>query len=599
MNLIKEIEIRYFRSIYTQKIQNINDMTVFFGKNDSGKSNYLRALNLFFNDNTNPGKKFEFSIDFNHARLIEVSEKEDARKFVSIKITFNTPSTWQKSLGKEFYVKKLWSITRQVEPIFENSISDPKKLQYLTRFLSAVKFHYVPAIKDRSIFEKLLEDVYKAISYQVDFQKSLETFSKELKSNTDILSKGIKENIEISSNISPPTDLTELFRSLDFETSNKYGDNYSLTNQRGDGIQVRHIPAILAFLSDTGNSDFHIWGFEEPENSLELALAVEESKVFSQYSESANKQIFVTSHSPAFFALRNKHIKRLFVMKRIEGILKRETSTCTEVKNDDSDNPSDLMGETPHLSVISSYLERSEKKVKQVESDQKIILETIQSMRKPILFVEGESDKKIIGKAWELYIGKTFPYKIEECSGTTKMESLACDGKALQAIAPRKIYVIVDNDKEGKDLYKNARLQKEGGVWVEHNSNKTKWCRLPWHNEFKTIMKKTQINENYWPLCIENMIEYSIRDQATKEKAYKVSEMLHNEIHVGDPKNAVRYIKSRNTNDEYYYVMDIDFDYKIKFADWLVAKSTKANGYLKNLEKLVLSLNDEIKGTIS
>ena len=48
MRLISEIEIGYFRSIYKINISNIGDMAVFFGRNDSGKSNILRALNLFF-----------------------------------------------------------------------------------------------------------------------------------------------------------------------------------------------------------------------------------------------------------------------------------------------------------------------------------------------------------------------------------------------------------------------------------------------------------------------------------------------------------------------------------------------------------------------
>ena len=44
MRLIKDIEIGYFRSIYKTSFKNLAEMNVFFGRNDSGKSNVLRAF---------------------------------------------------------------------------------------------------------------------------------------------------------------------------------------------------------------------------------------------------------------------------------------------------------------------------------------------------------------------------------------------------------------------------------------------------------------------------------------------------------------------------------------------------------------------------
>ena len=48
--MIEKIEIQYFRSIYRTIITGVEDINVITGKNDVGKSNILRALNLFFND---------------------------------------------------------------------------------------------------------------------------------------------------------------------------------------------------------------------------------------------------------------------------------------------------------------------------------------------------------------------------------------------------------------------------------------------------------------------------------------------------------------------------------------------------------------------
>ena len=50
MQLIQKIEIENFRSSVSVNLSNLSDLVVFAGANDSGKSNILRALNLFFNN---------------------------------------------------------------------------------------------------------------------------------------------------------------------------------------------------------------------------------------------------------------------------------------------------------------------------------------------------------------------------------------------------------------------------------------------------------------------------------------------------------------------------------------------------------------------
>jgi len=55
MILINKIEIEAFRSIRHASIEGLADFTAFAGLNNSGKSNVLRALNAFFNDETDYG----------------------------------------------------------------------------------------------------------------------------------------------------------------------------------------------------------------------------------------------------------------------------------------------------------------------------------------------------------------------------------------------------------------------------------------------------------------------------------------------------------------------------------------------------------------
>ena len=51
MVVLKRIHIKNFRSIVDATIE-LDDFNFFVGKNDSGKSNVLKAINLFFNERT-------------------------------------------------------------------------------------------------------------------------------------------------------------------------------------------------------------------------------------------------------------------------------------------------------------------------------------------------------------------------------------------------------------------------------------------------------------------------------------------------------------------------------------------------------------------
>ncbi|EPK5522620.1 TPA: ATP-dependent endonuclease [Klebsiella pneumoniae] len=465
MKLIKQVEIAYFRSIYKDDLNNCSGTNIIFGRNDAGKSNVLRALNLFFRNETNPNQAFRFERDFSHARRSEATPENDIRKFVYVKIWFTTPINWRASLGDSFWVKKQWSITNQEEPKFYSSITQPNLQQYLTRFLNKIQFHYIPAIKDRKIFEGLQAEIYKVISEHAEFSGSLTNFTEALRNRTQELTQGLLTSLKINSSVSTPRDLTDLFKSLDFEVTSEEGDSYSLTLQRGDGIQVRHIPQILSFLSDNSSKEYHIWGFEEPENSLELANAIEEAKVFLELGKAKNKQIFLTSHSPAFFSLKDDGVSKYFVSKTHQH-MGRLNSVVKELSKDSTQLPSELMGETPHLPVISSYLEQAHAEIEKSKELSASLEQKLLQHNASIVFVEGATDAAVFAKAWELFVGGEMPFTFESGGGTTKMEALARNGKIIRTLAPgRAVFALVDNDKEGRELYKNKKLG-DGAVWI-------------------------------------------------------------------------------------------------------------------------------------
>lgn len=47
---IKKIHIKRYKSLFDIELDDIGDLTTFIGKNSSGKSNILEAIDLFFSN---------------------------------------------------------------------------------------------------------------------------------------------------------------------------------------------------------------------------------------------------------------------------------------------------------------------------------------------------------------------------------------------------------------------------------------------------------------------------------------------------------------------------------------------------------------------
>ena len=289
MLTIKEINIKHFRSLYNVSINNITDLSLISGINDVGKSNILKALNLFFNSETDLGKRFDFDIDYNQSQKEYANTKSKQKQFIAISITFITgyPS---RVLPHEFIVTKKWYR-------FEFEQTDDTNLRLrrekrepsarikaeVTRFLNGFKYIYVSAIKDAHVFDNMmlrLRDTVFAERFEKSgsIKKALESVDSEIENATaklneefmNVTSQSVKGGIQTK--IVTPQDFAELVTTLSVKTKNS--GEYVGLNLRGDGIRVRFLPSLLHFLAES-SSYRYIWGFEEPENSLEYNLLLD------------------------------------------------------------------------------------------------------------------------------------------------------------------------------------------------------------------------------------------------------------------------------------------------------------------------------------
>lgn len=199
--LIEKIEINYFRSIHSGTMKACKPLNIIVGGNDSGKSNILRALNLFFHNETDLGHEYDFDQDLSLKRVLE-TQKGKTRTFLYVKITFNNIFGYG-SLPEVFTVKKQWNrYSKSPElQVFPRTI----KLNTLYRFLNKIELHYVPAVKSREIFKYYLQLLYDTlVQKDIKLSEASGEITEVINNATEYMSERIKEGIV--------NDKTEIFK---------------------------------------------------------------------------------------------------------------------------------------------------------------------------------------------------------------------------------------------------------------------------------------------------------------------------------------------------------------------------------------------------
>jgi hypothetical protein len=374
---------------------------VLVGNNDIGKSNFLKALNLFFNGETEVGVPFNFKNDF--CSFAQVSKKKASQ--IVIELTFTPPPGFREE--RDVIWRKVWRREGLVED--DPRYSDRKPLESRKKigyWLAQVNYSYVPAIKGQEYFSKLLADLHDVLAETIEEELKIASgnFINKIRDHTKRISKELFQRLGFESRLQIPTDLSVLFEVLDFETSNPNG-NISL-KLRGDGIKVRHIPIILKFISEQRNFNKRkgaiksstIWGYEEPENNLELSRAFEHANDFIEYS--SNIQILITTHSPAFYSLKNDNASntKVFIVKADEN--NPHSSTIAAFDDEDITTLDKEMGLLPFVTPhIKSLIEEKESLLGIIKLKEK----ELEKHNSNVLFVEGKTDKDLITKAIEIH----------------------------------------------------------------------------------------------------------------------------------------------------------------------------------------------------
>jgi predicted ATPase len=457
MEIIKSVQIRKFRSLksITKKLD-FAELNIFVGQNDQGKSNLLRALNLFFNNETDMDTRFRFSEDY----CYHSNTGKGTRHEIRIDLVIDPPKRRFKH-AKPLRWTKRWRQDGSVieERKYISSGEEVPTRDGVSQWLDKIRYRYIPAIKGQSYFSALMGELHDVLNeaHADTLAAQGQEFISGIQQVTQDITKDLSEQIGISNTIQVPSDFKQLFSNLDFGV--RLGTNTYHLKQRGDGIKVRHIPVILKYMSEQERNISRagyvkpdtIWGFEEPENNLELRYAFELAKSFKEYSKDI--QIFVTTHSPAFYALDKEEGDGVNTFYISQG-----EDSCTQVSkvsHDDTDELHESMGLLP---IITPYLTKIYAHQSEIEN-LKSKVEELEDTIEYVVLTEDENHDHVIryfkAQGCDTNVTEFYSY-----FGADQINAAVVLGKYLKSKRP-DITVIIHRDRDYHDDKKIDSIRKK------------------------------------------------------------------------------------------------------------------------------------------
>lgn len=381
--------VKDYRSITSANKIAISDITILVGKNNEGKSNLLRAINLsmtalrYYQDLTRPRrsrtlydwcidypvslqkskrkkKVSEFMLEFEltQAEIIDFKNryKHTLNGYLPIRISFNQENKPNLKVVKKGKGSKELNL----------------KSRYICRYIAQnIEFNYIPAVRTEG-------DALREIRWQVMRELSLLENDKRYKDAVRIISslqEPIMQRLEQAVKATLSDFLPNVYDvSISFDNSIKLeryrdvsifindGQNTDIQN-KGDGVKSLVTLALLnnIHINDSGMS---VVAIEEPEAHLHPEAINRLRK--SIYSLSSKSQVIISTHNPLF-------VNREFVNKNIiiEGGVARQANNIREIRDvlgvKVSDNLYDaevmllVEGETDAISLKAVLSDKSEK----------------------------------------------------------------------------------------------------------------------------------------------------------------------------------------------------------------------------------------------
>lgn len=551
-DLITQIEVTNFRSIKYAKI-NCSEYNLFCGQNDVGKSNILKALNLFFNQETDFKTPFDFSTDYNKYALAEAQSSKKKKQLIKIKVTFKKPKSYKSISGSTYYIEKIFDRNdKNGLGIVKYSEESTSGRTAISRLYNQMRYVYIPALKGKEVIQYLLgllgEQELIGTTQIADLNKSINETTNDL---ADLLNES---KIGIGVSFGLPTLLSDFWQQLSVGTTYEYINDIEKSlqskkgeeeiklnpsyyqiplNMRGDGIKSKFLPPILKWLQKHNTQQTFIWGIDEPENSLEFRAAEELSYLFgNEYA--LTTQIFATSHSMAFINPRDTDTIIPSIFRTVRSSL---GETSFQDINDlyKTKNREDLLEEIGALAIQKELITKFRQQIedeknakKELENSLNELQAQITTLTKPLVITEGKTDIKHILKAKEK-LGIT-DVDFEQIDSLHQPDGDSNLRKLLEQLSKihnrNKIIGIFDRDVP--ETIK--KIEKDGASYKNYGNGVYAFCITP---------PRSRIDNGQ----TEISIEYLYTDQ-------EITTQLGNGCRLFLGTEFTRYSMRHNTNDD-------------------------------------------------
>lgn len=451
---ISKIDIKRFRSINNLTltiVENKNLITI-CGQNNVGKTNILRALNLFFEK-----RDFDFKKDIPEFKQMTGG----ASVFPIIKITFTDNSNvWE--ISKNFNPKKINGNTENNYHLIGKKNSANIDEKETLKFLNSINFFYLPSINISfpEIINFLVDDQFLDIEFgksrmkgkkgvvKSSLEKAKNTLQEILDDLTTSIDPSFKEfhsswgiKFNVPKNINRFREIIN--NEIDFIITD---DTQTEIHSKGAGLQrLGHILMVIRIAEKLiSNRKKCIILIDEPDIYLHYKLQKQLFEKIKKLSETT--QVFITTHSPIFinpYKLDNLFLLELNVAEK-KSIRKNKTGNILATS---------LIDLTKNDSVFTV------KEILGIEDRDSYII------GKNNLLVEGSEDKKYLEELISVF-DLPMPNIISANGVTNFIKLLDYYDTILGSNDEEIIFkVLFDNDEAGRDQYKKIKKKVEKRVY--------------------------------------------------------------------------------------------------------------------------------------
>jgi len=496
---IKSVQIERYRSIVNLKLEinSNNGFITICGENNTGKTNTLRAVDLFFNP-----EKYKPEIDIPFHKL---EGSRGGATFPKISIEFIQETDNESNIYK---IERSFDLNRLLKTTGKKSrIQDRKKSgeevtpKEIDSFLDKIRFFFIESINISfpNLINKIIEDVYD-IEYQDtrfsgakdDLKNSFEKYTqgllailKRLSNDINPLFKDYRENWGVDFDVD--IDIKR-FRDLISDEIIFFINDGSNKNIGGKGSGLQKLAYILLHyrIIQKIKSKSVIFLIDEPDAYLHQGL---QKKLLKHLKDITNKsQILITTHSPIFidsYTLDNVFLLELEISPHFYERRKREYNIMnTKVVE---------LNQIDGTQKIRSYLG--------IENiDHEII-------HKYNIVVEGESDK--------IYI-ETFCkfFDLPDCNiipangADNIIKYLDFYNSYYSSVESFKPYLLIllDNDIKGREVYSKIKPDKYQNIKVSIEFIPNFLGEVPSQTNSNKVSCDWQIEDFIYPKLIVDLV---------------------------------------------------------------------------------------------